>query len=141
MLNFKVQPVDERPASEEANQKLTAIISISAPVNSGQPNHGIILEIPEKLAFQVAVAFLGDPLSVNMPMVEDACGETVNMIAGNLKKHIARTHTLSMPAVVRGTDYRWCVPSLRLVQEHLFSCDGHVFKVSLGQETPRRPAP
>ena len=63
--------------------------------------------------------------------MQDAMGELVNMIGGNVKALLPETCQLSLPSVVEGSDYSMRVPGSRLVTRVPLRCGAHAVTVSL----------
>jgi chemotaxis protein CheX len=67
--------------------------------------------------------------------VEDALAELTNMTAGNIKTLLPRPSELSLPAVVKGIDYRLVVPGSKLTSKVVFSSLGEPYLVTLLEKT------
>ncbi|NOT43820.1 MAG: chemotaxis protein CheX [Acidobacteria bacterium] len=63
--------------------------------------------------------------------VQDALGELTNMTGGNLKALMPGECTLSLPAVVEGTDYSVRIPGTRVIERLQFACGDRPFVVSV----------
>ena len=140
MVKLQIRPVDGKWKSQ-TGARVTAIVGLSGPVDSGQPNFSVILETSEELALRITGATLKRPLTQWSHIVEDACGEIANMIAGNLKKHLIATHVLSLPTVIHGVDYEWGVPAPQVMQEQVFECGSEAFRVCVLQAQTDHPTP
>lgn len=132
MVRLPVSPAETK-GEGAPGRKATAIVSMSGPVDSGKPCFGVIIEMPEQLAIRITASTLRKPIAQWSPIVEDACGEIANMIAGNLKKHLIATHVLSMPTVVHGLDYDWGMPSFHIMQDQRFVCGPDGLRVCVVQ--------
>jgi len=135
MLKLEVEPVAAAPRAPSPGTKVTGVVSMSSAVEDpSEASFAVILEMSENLAFRVVGAMLQQEVNSWSELAEDACGEIANMIAGNAKKHLVNSHVLSMPTVIVGVDYKWCLPNLHLKQVECFSCGGESFKVMIGEE-------
>ncbi|MGN6727747.1 MAG: chemotaxis protein CheX [Tepidisphaeraceae bacterium] len=70
----------------------------------------------------------GAPATADM---QDALGELVNMIGGNVKALLPETCQLSLPSVVEGSDYSVRVPGSRVVTRVPMRCGPYALSVSL----------
>lgn len=136
MLKLEVKPQLAGETSECKGTKVTGVITMSGTPSSNTPSYGVILEMSEKLAFKIAAVMLQQEINEWSGPVEDACGEIANMIAGNAKKHLIATHILSMPTVVYGADYQWCMPHLKIDQVENFFCGNEPFRLYIATEIP-----
>lgn len=93
----------------------------------------VIVRMTEALALKTAASMLGETSMSWGPEAEDAVAEMANIIAGNLKPHIAPGLSLSLPTVVRGSDYTIRTPRLSLSQTECFRCEGEYMIVSLAR--------
>jgi len=132
MLKLKVEPAVE--ADEASGTRVTATVTLSGPPGSVPACYGFALEIPEVLAFKIASLLSPTPILAWSSLVEDACGEVVNLLAGNAKGHLTANYWLSVPTVVHGKDYQWSMPKLEVRQVERFRCGDSLVKVYLGEE-------
>jgi len=126
---------------DEALERVTAaldsgerVVTLSGPPGSVPACYGFALEMPELLAFKIAALLSPTPIVAWSSLVEDACGEVVNLLAGNAKKHLTANYTLSVPTVVHGKDYHWSMPKLEVKQIERFRCGDALVQVYLGEE-------
>lgn len=94
----------------------------------------MFLRLGEALALKAAGAMLGDEAARWGPDAEDALAELANVIAGNLKPHMGVGLILSLPTVVRGSNFTVRVPRLAVSQSETFSCPEEPMIVMLGRE-------
>lgn len=85
---------------------------------------------------QLALFWTSRLMSIELPSeysedVEDALGEIVNMVGGNLKSVLPSGVGLSMPSVVRGRNYSIRVCGDNLSSRHAFRTEHGVFWVTL----------
>lgn len=135
MLQLRPESVLNAPPQVIKGRKATGIVSMYGQTDEDKSSYSIVLEAPETLAFKIAGAVLMMKVTQWSDLVEDAYAEISNMISGNVKKHLAVSHVLSSPMVLHGEDYRWCVPRVRIVQEHVYRCGEEHFTVSIGAES------
>ena len=138
MLRLETEPVLAGTDYVIKGTKVTGVVSMSSPADApNQPNYAVVLEMTQELAFEVVGAMLQQKIEVWNDLAEDACGEITNMVAGNAKKHLISSHVLSMPTVIYGVDYQWCLPHLEVKQIEVFKCGNQIFKVLIGEEKRR----
>jgi CheY-specific phosphatase CheX len=127
VLQMSVEP-DPAPLPG-GQQTLSACVHIT-----GAWRGAVALSCDTGLATEAAAAMFGSagPEQTVQDM-QDAVGELVNMIGGNLKALLPETCALSLPAVVQGSDYTVRVPGSRLVTKSPFKCGTHSMCVSLMQ--------
>jgi len=133
MLKLKAEPL-ENGREEASGTRVTATVTLSGPPGSVPACYGFALEMPELLAFKIAALLSPTPIVAWSSLVEDACGEVVNLLAGNAKKHLTANYTLSVPTVVHGKDYHWSMPKLEVKQIERFRCGDALVQVYLGEE-------
>lgn len=134
LLHLNAEPIAGAPAQEPSGMRVTATVTMSGPPGSVPPAYGFALEMPEALALKLSQPLSSVPLTHWSPIIGDACGEIINMIAGNAKKHLIATYMLTLPTVVRGNDYRLTMPKVQIKQIEVFRCGDHLMKVYLGEE-------
>lgn len=138
MAKLPIQSKSSQEAGEPEGIKVTALVTMSGRPGSPEPNYRVLLEVPERLALKIATSMLQQPILQWSSDVEDACGEVVNMIGGNLKKHLVATHVLSMPAVIHGADFQCSLAHITFEQSAAFVCGPDPFRVYLGKEIPKK---
>jgi chemotaxis protein CheX len=125
MLRCEVYPTDL--PWEPAQSSVTAAIFFA-----GAWRGAVLVETSEHQACQWTSRLMSLPIpEAFTDDVQDALGELVNMIGGNLKSVLPRGVGLSMPTVVQGTNYsvRVCGGSLTDSQNFLADCGS--FRVTL----------
>ena len=123
--------LDVRPGGDASEfQPIVAMVCLSAD----EDRMVVFLRLGEELALQAAGAMLGDKAIRWGPDAEDALGELANVIAGNLKPHLRAGLILSLPTVVRGSNFRIRIPHLSISQSETFSCPEEPLVVMLGRE-------
>jgi chemotaxis protein CheX len=104
----------------------------SAIFFAGERKGGVLIETTEDQACHWTSRLMSLPVRETVADdVQDAMGEIANMIGGNLKPVLPRGVQLSMPTVVRGSDYSLTICGGNLVQRQCFRSEGKVFWVSL----------
>ena len=101
----------------------------------------VMLQCPMALAVTLASSMFegvhpvhGVPApKVHEAEVRDALGEIANMVAGNVKALLPEPCSMSLPAVALGSDDTISVPGTTPVTSVPFSCDGHLFVITLLQ--------
>jgi chemotaxis protein CheX len=124
MLGFPLvrTHVDNLPEPSEARFIGTVHIT-------GTWSGSVILECPETFGRVVAASMFGsDPADVTVDELVDVVGELANMTGGNVKALLEGDSMLSLPTVVRGSDFRVVVPGTHLARSLAFECEGHVFE-------------
>jgi chemotaxis protein CheX len=95
---------------------------------TGPWSGSVVVECPEQFGRIVAAAMFGsEPDDVTDDELVDVIGELANMIGGNVKALLEGDSSLSLPTVVRGSDFRVIVPGTHLARSLSFECEGHVF--------------
>ena len=133
MLRLKIEALPEAPP-KAIGTHVTATVTVSGPPGAVPACYGFALEMPEALAFEIARPLSPEPIRAWSPLVEDACAEIVNLVAGNAKKHLVATYALTVPTVVHGRDYHWSMPKLEVRQVEAFRCGDALVKVYIGEE-------
>jgi CheY-specific phosphatase CheX len=105
--------------------RLTAAVHMA-----GNWNGALLVECSREQAAEFARRFLRMD-SPDNDVVRDVLGELANMIGGNLKCVLSRGITLSMPSVVDGSDYCFCVCGAELRERLAFQCQEGPFWVSI----------
>jgi len=112
---------------------LTAVVGISEA--NSKFRYVVALHMQAKLACKVGEKLLAEPCTEMTIPVQDALGELVNMISGNLKSLIDRPGTqLSMPTVISGREYYWSLPRMRILQHVVILSEGELMHVWFGDD-------
>jgi chemotaxis protein CheX len=97
---------------------------------SGSWSGSVVVECPERFSRLVAATMFGsEPDSVEDEELVDVVGELANMAGGNVKALLEGESSLSLPTVVRGSDFRVVVPGTHLSRSLAYESQGHVFEV------------
>jgi chemotaxis protein CheX len=97
---------------------------------TGQWSGSVVVECPESFGRVVAAAMFGsEPEEVTDDELVDVVGELANMTGGNVKALLEGDSMLSLPTVVRGSDFRVVVPGTHLTRSLAYECSGHVFEL------------
>jgi chemotaxis protein CheX len=90
----------------------------------------VVVECPASFGRLVAASMFGsEPQDVTEDELVDVMGELANMTGGNVKALLEGESTLSLPTVVRGSDFRVIVPGTHLSRSLAYECAGHVFEL------------
>lgn len=128
MLQENVTPrVSARVPAE--HMPVMGLISLVGP-----KRYALVVCMSEKLALSLAEILLQTSLPAWNHDVEDAVGELVNVIAGNVKPHVAPGMSLSLPSVIHGRHFSMELPRMSTVQCEEFSCKGEPLSVTLACE-------
>jgi chemotaxis protein CheX len=97
---------------------------------SGSWSGSVVVECPDAFGRLVAASMFGsEPADVVDDELVDVVGELANMIGGNVKALLEGEAALSLPTVVRGSDFRVVVPGTHLARSIAFECQGHVLEL------------
>jgi chemotaxis protein CheX len=112
---------------------------VRAAVDILGPCRGVVvLELEPATAHAAAVRMLGDE-PAELTDVDDAVGELVNMVGGNLKSLLPQSCSLGLPVVVRGGG---SAPEARELCRVDFAWQGHPLRVMVwGHPAPVPPEP
>jgi len=125
ILHLPIEP--EAAPLPEGNRVMSACIQIT-----GAWRGAVALSCDETMAAEAAgVMFALEPTDASKCDMQDAMGELVNMIGGNVKALLPETCHLSLPSVVEGANYSVRVPGSRLVTRVPLRCGQHALSVSL----------
>lgn len=90
-----------KPALKKGNEvphEISSIIGLSGNVSGS-----VVISLSEAVAFQLASALLGEPITELNEVCTDAIGEIANIIAGNAKTDFpTNNNAISVPSVVVG---------------------------------------
>jgi len=107
----------------------------AAPLPAGQRTMSACVQITGAWRGAVALscdaAMAAEAARVMTADMQDALGELVNMIGGNVKALLPETCQLSLPSVVEGSDYSVRVPGSRVVTRVPMRCGPYALSVSL----------
>jgi chemotaxis protein CheX len=132
MLGLGVRPGDTSLPGQKSDY-LTGCVQLT-----GAWEGAVALDCPAVLARQAAgILFGAEPAATTVEQVHDVVGELTNMIGGNLKSLMPGPLYLCLPAVADGSDYALRVLASRLVMQAGFECEGHSFRVTITERTPR----
>lgn len=127
MAGMTLSPTAERL---EPNKRGGSIVSAVQIVGTWQG--AVRLDIDLELARDICGRLLGlEPSDLSSDDIRDAAGELANMTGGSIKTLIAPTCSLSLPSVVIGQDYEFCVLQGRVIQELSFSHESGTLSVSI----------
>lgn len=134
---FSTMLFTEIEVFENDDLKLNSPIKVSVFLGiSGLKKYGVIIETDEKFAIKAASSMLGEDLNEWSDAVQDAIGEVSNMIAGNIKSKLPEKQNLSLsiPTVVKGIDYTYSTPKMRMIEKVFFKAFDSFMKVILIEE-------
>ncbi len=127
MAGMKLSPSADRLEPDKHNGYIVSAVQIV-----GDWQGAVQLDIDMQLARQICGSFLGlDPSEISPEDVRDAAGELANMTGGGVKALIAPTCSLSLPSVVIGQDYEFCVLQGKVMREASFSHESGRLMVSI----------
>jgi chemotaxis protein CheX len=117
-----------------------AVIGVESTVSSivhidGAWQGAVILRCPQTLGAALTAEMLGSKSMPTFDDIGDALGELTNMVAGNLKALLPAPSSISLPAVVFGSDYELDVPNTTVVASVPFVCDEQPIVVMLVQRS------
>ncbi len=134
ILHLSIEP--EGGPLPEDDRTMSACVQIT-----GAWRGAVALSCGAEMAAEAATVMFaiadGSPEKNDM---QDAMGELVNMIGGNIKALLPETCHLSLPSVVEGSDYSVRVPGSRLVTRVPFRCGVHALTVSLLESEEQQKA-
>lgn len=126
-IGLEVFPLDSFPAALADQPTVDGFINIT-----GDWQGAVALQLPVALAERVASIMFS--LGRRQPSAEDvldALGEITNQTGGNIKALVGGTCHLSLPAVVRGSDYSIRLPGTEVVTRVVLGCEDSAFIVNL----------
>jgi chemotaxis protein CheX len=124
------------PAHEWAEPVVSSCVHIT-----GSWEGTVVLCMGKRLAsLAAATMFAVDATEVTEDEIQDAIGELVNVIGGNVKALAPESSRISLPAVVVGSDYRLLVPGTHRSECLEFEHGGLRLRVSLLARTATRVA-
>ena len=126
-LGLEIVPLDSFPAALAEQPTVDGFINIT-----GDWQGAVALQLPVPLAERVASIMFS--LGRRHPTAEDvldALGEITNQTGGNIKALVGGTCHLSLPAVVRGSDYSIRLPGTEVVTRVVLGCEDSAFIVNL----------
>ena len=98
--------------------------------------HGaVVLQCPLTLARTLTAEMFQADTAPELDEVQDALGELVNMLGGNVKALLPGPSRISLPAVAVGSDYHLSVVGTNAVTSVSFICDGHPLRITLLQQS------
>jgi chemotaxis protein CheX len=122
-----------------------AVIGVEATLTSivhieGAWQGAVILRCPQALGRTLTAEMLRSESTPTSDEIGDAIGELTNMVAGNLKALLPAPSSISLPAVVFGSDYELDVPNTTVVACVPFVCDSQIVVVLLVQRSSENRA-
>jgi len=127
MAGMKLTPTAATLRPDKQNGYIVSAVQIV-----GNWQGAVRLDTDLELARQVCGRFLGvEPADLSPDDIRDAAGELANITGGSVKALIAPTCSLSLPSVVMGQNYEFCLPQGRIIQESSFSHESGTLLVSI----------
>jgi len=127
VLGMEVRPSNGTGVLPEKDHSLAACVQIT-----GAWEGAVVLHSSTELVRRAAAAMFGvDGESTTAADMQDALGELVNMIGGNLKALLPESCYLSLPTAVEGQEYTLRVPGSLLLNQFAFHCQDQPFLVAL----------
>ena len=131
MLGLELAPGQPMGTNRIQRGFLTGCIQIT-----GAWNGAVTVDCAGGLAQSIAAIMFGIEIDETTPdQVNDALGELVNIVSGNIKSFLPEPSHLSLPSVAEGTDYYFCVVGSRQLAKFSFSCQGMPFQVTILEST------
>jgi chemotaxis protein CheX len=131
MLGFELVRTHGETVSVAGEARLIGTVHIT-----GSWSGSVVVECPERFGRVVAASMFGSaPEEVADDELVDVIGELANMTGGNVKALLEGESTLSLPTVVRGSDFRVVVPGTHLSRSLAYECEGHVFELRVLAKT------
>ena len=125
MLGFELVRTHSDTVPEQGVARYIGTVHIDGPWRGS-----VVVDCPEAFGRVVAAAMFGsEPADVVEEELVDVIGELANMTGGNVKALLEGDSTLSLPTVVRGSDFRVVVPGTHLARSLAYECEGHVFEL------------
>lgn len=133
MLGLTVSAAGDAAVVQDS-AKLTTGIFISGAFR------GLVLFLPtEQFARRAAARMLAVPEhALESADVEDAVCELCNMLGGGVKSLLPGPSTLSLPSVMRGSQYSLRVPGAQLAAHSRFQCEGQPLEVRVLCASPEQ---
>ncbi|MBI1853916.1 MAG: chemotaxis protein CheX [Planctomycetes bacterium] len=122
MLGWEIRrtPLDEAAIASLKERTLSGCVQIT-----GAWEGDVALHCSDSLARKIAALTFGiETDEATLAHARDALGEMANMTGGNVKSLLPAPSSLSLPAVVEGTDYSMRIPVGRLLAQIAFECQG-----------------
>jgi chemotaxis protein CheX len=102
---------------------------------SGDWSGVISLACPSTLAREAAALMFGvEADKATAQEIQDAWGEIVNMIGGNIKSLIPGSCQLGLPTVAEGREFCVVIPGVTLKGKHYFLCGDKPFTVEVHEK-------
>jgi chemotaxis protein CheX len=132
MLGFELVRTHSDTLPDPAETKFIGTVHIS-----GSWAGSVVVECPEVFGRLVAASmFDSEPSEVADDELVDVIGELANMLGGNVKALLEGESSLSLPTVVRGSDFAVVVPGTHLSRSLSYECEGHVFALRVLSANP-----
>jgi CheY-specific phosphatase CheX len=126
-LGLEIYPIPVFPPELAALPTMDGFINIT-----GDWQGALALQVPVPLAERVAsIMFSLDRRRPTAEDVLDALGEITNQTGGNVKSLMPGVCHLSLPAVVRGSDYTIHLRGTEVVTRVVLACEDSAFIVNL----------
>jgi len=112
-------------------ETLTAAVHIT-----GDFRGGILVECSRVLVRQAAGIMFSLPAEeLTADDERDVIGELTNVVAGNIKALVPGTNSLSLPTIVKGTDYQVSSVDVKSSDEYFFALDGEPMVLTFVEHT------
>ncbi|MBX9678082.1 MAG: chemotaxis protein CheX [Gemmataceae bacterium] len=132
LLGFEAQPADGTTALPD---DLTGCVHIT-----GEWDGVVTLVCPRRMVQRASGVMFGiDAAAAPKDLLNDALGELINVLGGNLKALMPGPSRLSLPIVVDGSDYTMAIRNARVVNHVSFQCDDDCMTICV-MEADSRPA-
>jgi CheY-specific phosphatase CheX len=131
MLEVGIQAGNGHMDLESGDRMTLASVSIT-----GGWSGVVFLLCPCELASELGQAmFKCDAATISKADIQDAMGEIINMVGGNVKANLPGPSSLSLPNVVQGSEFSWNVPGGQEVQRIYSRCKDKDLMVTVVRDT------
>ena len=131
MLQVGIQENNGSASADASGRISLASVSIT-----GGWSGVVFMQCPYELASELGQEmFKCDAATITAADIQDAMGELINMVGGNVKAQMPGPSSLSLPNVVQGCEFSWKVPGGREVQRVHSKCKDKDLVVLVIQDT------
>ena len=130
-LDLEIQLIREPEPLSRSHWELTGCIQIT-----GAWRGALTATCGQVLGRNIAAAMLGMATEeVSDADINDALGEIVNMLGGNVKALLPPPCQLSLPSVTSGSQYHLNVPKTQVIDTLHFESGGHALVLQVLEES------
>ena len=129
--------IEARPDSTLVVGRLRSSLMTGCVQISGAWRGAVMVECSGGLARRVAsILFEADVREISHDQINDALGELINRIGGDIMALLPEPSHLSMPAVSEGTDALFRIPGTQPMAQMSFLCEGKPFQITVLKSQP-----